>query len=217
MLIIADVIVTDSPHPKCAAEKHKEFISYYERMKQSEDLGQQDHLSFELIRYRLTCHILNSINIIVCTFATARKTALYRSIRPALIVCEKSFRVIETNIVIILSNCTKISLILIDDDAQFRPMIKNIKENDFAAQLEVTFFERFILLGQTDVLFQSQHRFVNITNDMISKYFYRMQLLSAFDTALSERNVFEAFDVSHITHYTAKRTFLEPRLEKRLG
>ena len=187
MLVIAGVIVTDPPHPKCAADKHKAFNGYYERMQHSEDLDPQDRRSFGLARFRLACHTLSLANVVVCTFATAGEGSMYRSIRPALIVCEESSRATEADVVMLLGNYPPTPLVLIGDEAQLRPLVKSTQVNGFVAQLEVSLFERLILLGQDHVLFRTQHRFVHPIGDMISKYFYRSQLIHAAGTALSER------------------------------
>lgn len=80
-------------------------------------------------------------NVVPCTFATVGEAALFRSFRPVLIVCEESPCAILANTAILLGNYPKIPLILIEDEAQLRPVIKSAKENGFVKQLAMPLFE----------------------------------------------------------------------------
>lgn len=141
MLTIAGIIETDPPHLKAASHHHQEFVDYYERIEREEILDQKDNASFEVARQRLACHILNLVNVVLCTFVTVGEAALFRSFRPVLIVCEESPRVIETSTAILLSSYFKVPLILIEDETQVRPVVKSVENNDFVKQLVVSLFE----------------------------------------------------------------------------
>ena len=154
MLIIVNIVVTNSSHLKIASEHYKQFINYYERLKRQKNLNFKNRVSFKWVRHRLVYHILSLINIVLCTFAIAKKTTLFRFFRSILIVCEKCSRVTEMNIVIILSNYFKVSLILIDDDAQLRSVVKSVEENDFIKQLIMFLFERLRSVKQFLMMFR---------------------------------------------------------------
>lgn len=180
MLTIAGIIETDPPHPKTASHHHQELVDYYERIEREEILDQKDNVSFEVARHRLACHTLNLVNVVLCIFVIAGEAALFRSFRPVLIVCEESSRVIEANTAILLSNYIKVPLILIEDEAQLRPVVKSVEKNDFVKQLVMSLFERLRLLEQSSILFRVQHRFYERIDDMIFTLFYGEELINAF-------------------------------------
>lgn len=118
----------------------------------------------------------NAAVIGMTTNGAAKYNLMMRSLKPEVVIVEEAAEVLEASIIAALTNSTK-HLILIGDHLQLRPQIS---EYSIATHhgLEVSLFERLVLLGVSHVTLSSQRRMHPDISALITPSIYR-HLLNA--------------------------------------
>ena len=105
------------------------------------------------------------------TNGAAKYSEMMRSLRPEVIVVEEAAEVTEASIVASLTKSTK-HLILIGDHLQLRPQITEYNIATFNG-LDVSLFERLVLLGVKHVTLSAQRRMHPDISSLITPSIYK--------------------------------------------
>ena len=142
MLKIIDIILKNSKsHFFANFEKHHQFFILYDKIKTNFFLNKNKIFLFKFIKIKLKNHIVKIANIIITTIFNTKNSTLYTTFKFSFIIINEITKTIESNMWNLLKNYIKISMLMIENEAQFQPVIFNTtKTNGLVKSLKMSLF-----------------------------------------------------------------------------
>ncbi len=163
----------------------QDFTQFWIRIKMRKQLNLQDKAWMSLHEQKLRKNILKTdVCMIICT-TTINDDLLIQEFKVNHVILQEIIKLQNVKIFIDMTwaeNATTIHMS--EDDEQLSSFQKDIQENCFASYLNCFLFDRFMTNDYSHQMFKKQYRIILILDNIISKIWYKDEVLFKIDMTL---------------------------------